>query len=181
MLLHGHRIVFTGASSNAAVAIAEAFLALGAELVAADLRRTSLIDLRTALANHERLRVAECDLEDPAALRAFFDSVVAGGPVDALVHAPPSSGAVEPALAAALAGLFGQSGRIVLLAGDPALALAAPALVERRAPEAGQFGVAINAVLGLGAPATDLAKAAVWLAGPAPRTLTGSSLRLPAG
>ncbi len=185
MLLHGRRIVFTGASAPLGVAVAEAFLALGAELVAADLRRTTLVDLRTALANHERLRVAECDIEDRDALGALFASVARGGSVDVLVHAPSVASAMAPAIRAALDAPFGEGARIVLAVTDPALAALGAETVERGEDEAARLGFAINAVVpgtaastDAGVSAADVAKVAVWLAGPAPLALTGSCLRL---
>lgn len=77
----------TGVTGGLGPALVEAFLALGAEVLAAGRRRTALDDLRAGVAHHERLHTAECDLTDPAGTEALFDAWSRKGDPDVVVHA----------------------------------------------------------------------------------------------
>jgi hypothetical protein len=77
--------------------LVEAFVALGAHVVAADSLRTRLEELRARLRQHERLWVAESDLADAAAARALFGDVGRDQPIDAAVLVVESAGELDPA------------------------------------------------------------------------------------
>jgi NAD(P)-dependent dehydrogenase (short-subunit alcohol dehydrogenase family) len=79
------RVLLMGACSAHGRALVEAFLALGARVVAADAFRTQLEELRAELRQHERLWVAECDPREPAAASALFADVARDEPIDAAV------------------------------------------------------------------------------------------------
>jgi len=75
-------VLVVGACSVRGRGLVEAFLALGAHVIAADRLRTRLEELRAELRQHERLWVAETDIDDPQALAALFADA-AHEPLDA--------------------------------------------------------------------------------------------------
>jgi NAD(P)-dependent dehydrogenase (short-subunit alcohol dehydrogenase family) len=77
----------TGVTGGLGPSLVEAFLALGAEVLAAGRRRTALDDLRAAMRHHDRLSVAECDLCDGEGVEALFDAWTRNGAPDVVVHA----------------------------------------------------------------------------------------------
>lgn len=87
MKLDGQRVLVTGASGALGPALVEAFLAVGAEVVAAARRRTRLDALRAEMRQHERLHIAECDATDPAGVEALFDALERKGGLDVVVQA----------------------------------------------------------------------------------------------
>lgn len=90
--LAGKRVVVTGAGRGIGLAIAEAFLAAGARVVAGSRGRTEALD--ALLKQGDRLTVVEVDLatrEGPADLVA--EAVAAHGGIDVLVN---NVGAVRP-------------------------------------------------------------------------------------
>jgi NAD(P)-dependent dehydrogenase (short-subunit alcohol dehydrogenase family) len=82
MAIRGARVLVVGACSVRGRGLVEAFLALGAHVIAADRLRTRLEELRAELRQHERLWVAETDVDDPEALAALFADA-AREPLDA--------------------------------------------------------------------------------------------------
>ncbi|MFI5306258.1 MAG: SDR family NAD(P)-dependent oxidoreductase [Polyangiales bacterium] len=88
MAIRGSRVLVVGACSALGHRIVEAFLALGAQVIAADRLRTRLEELRADLRQHERLWVAETDPDDPQALAALFADVAAE-PLDAALFVLP--------------------------------------------------------------------------------------------
>ena len=87
MKLDGQRVLVTGASGALGPALVEAFLAVGADVVAAARRRTRLDALRAEMRQHERLHVAECDATDPAGVDALFEALERKGGIDVVVQA----------------------------------------------------------------------------------------------
>lgn len=85
MTLRGARILLAGACTRTGRPLVEAFLALGAQVVAADRLRTELEELRAQLRQHERLWVAEADSSGPSAASALFADVARDEPIDAAV------------------------------------------------------------------------------------------------
>ena len=62
----------TGVTGGLGPALVEAFLALGAEVLATGRRRTALDDLRAGVSHHERLHTAECDVGDAEGTEALL-------------------------------------------------------------------------------------------------------------
>ncbi len=87
MLLHGHRALIIGATGGLGPSIVEAFLALGADVVAVGRLRTKLDSLRAAMKQHDKLRVAECDASSPEGVESLFDSVSQASPIDFVIYA----------------------------------------------------------------------------------------------
>ena len=87
MKLDGQRVLVTGATGGLGPSLVEAFLAVGARVLAAARRRTGLDALRAAMRHHQRLDVAECDASDPAGVEALFDALERKGGTDGVVHA----------------------------------------------------------------------------------------------
>jgi len=85
--LDGERIVITGATGGLGPSLVEAFLAVGGTVIAVARRKTGLHDLLAELRQHERLRIAECDVTDPDGVRALFHSLDEDAPVDHVCHA----------------------------------------------------------------------------------------------
>jgi NAD(P)-dependent dehydrogenase (short-subunit alcohol dehydrogenase family) len=125
--IRGARVLVVGACSARGHAVVEAFLALGAQVIAADRLRTQLEELRAELRQHERLWVAETDPDDPGALAALFADV-AREPLDAallLVAVTPETGLRAPPRCAAFVRTalhaLGPHGRVrVVLLIEPA-------------------------------------------------------------
>jgi nucleoside-diphosphate-sugar epimerase len=88
MTLRGARILLVGACSHAGSTLVEAFLALGAHVVAADRLRTRLEELRARMRQHERLWVAEADASDAGAAALLAD-VARDEPIDAALLVLP--------------------------------------------------------------------------------------------
>lgn len=86
-LLHGRRVLVTGATGGLGPSIVEACLATGARVVAASRRRTRLDELRAAMRHHDRLHVAECDVASAEGVRSLFASLERQEPIDGVVHA----------------------------------------------------------------------------------------------
>lgn len=107
----------TGASGELGPSLVEAFLALGAEVLAADRHRTALDDLRAQMRHHERLDVAECDVADAEGVEALFDAWVRRGDPDVVVHAADArwEGRLEDTEDAALAQLLDGTARTAAL------------------------------------------------------------------
>ena len=87
MKLDGKRVLVTGATGGVGPSIVEAFLAVGAHVVASARRRTGLDALRAELRQHERLDVAECDAADPDGIERLLDALDRKGGLDGAVHA----------------------------------------------------------------------------------------------
>jgi NAD(P)-dependent dehydrogenase (short-subunit alcohol dehydrogenase family) len=99
MTLRGARILLAGACTEHGASLVEAFLALGAHVVAADGLRTRLEELRARMRHHERLWVAECDLDGAQSALALFADVARDEPIDtALLVLSASADGPEPAL-----------------------------------------------------------------------------------
>jgi NAD(P)-dependent dehydrogenase (short-subunit alcohol dehydrogenase family) len=141
MTLRGTRILLGGACTQAGSSLVEAFLALGAHVVAADSLRTRLEELRARMRQHERLWVAECDLDSAQSARALFADVARDEPIDAaLLVLSAGADGPEPALQrcrsfleAALATMSKQAGGrvLVLIEADSAeLAAAGEVLLQ---------------------------------------------------
>jgi hypothetical protein len=90
-------MLVAGACAPGGQRLVEAFVALGAHVVAADALRTRLEELRARLRQHERLWVAESDLGDAAAARALFRDVGRDQPIDAAVLVIESAGELDAA------------------------------------------------------------------------------------
>lgn len=88
-------MLVAGACSSGGQRLVEAFVALGAHVVAADNLRTRLEELRARLRQHERLWIAESDLGDAAAARALVADVGRDQPIDAAVLVIESAGELE--------------------------------------------------------------------------------------
>lgn len=86
-LLRDKRTLMTGVTGALGPALVEAFLALGAHVLAVGRRRTALDDLRAGVGHHERLHTAECDVCDPKGVEALFDAWTKKGSADVVVHA----------------------------------------------------------------------------------------------
>lgn len=176
MSLRGARILLAGACTEGGSSLAEAFLALGAHVVAADRLRTRLEELRARVRQHERLWVAECDLGAAEAAVALFTDVARDEPIDVALLVLAGSSLTTPAAAradaparvlpelqhcrsfvdAALATMAQQArGRVLVLlepGAAPAMAGAVAALVDAGAARAQACASAL-AVGGLVAPA----------------------------
>ncbi|HBQ17872.1 MAG TPA: hypothetical protein DEF51_44375 [Myxococcales bacterium] len=87
MQLRGKRALMTGVTGGLGPALVEAFLALGAEVLATGRRRTALDELRAGVSHHERLHTAECDVGDAEGTEALFDAWARKGAPDVVVHA----------------------------------------------------------------------------------------------
>lgn len=87
MKLDDKRVIVTGATGGLGPSLVEAFLAVGAEVIAVARRRTGLDALRADMRQHDRLEVAECDVADPVGFGKLADAVARGGAIDGLVHA----------------------------------------------------------------------------------------------
>jgi NAD(P)-dependent dehydrogenase (short-subunit alcohol dehydrogenase family) len=86
-LLRDKRTLMTGVTGVLGPALVDAFLALGADVLAVGRRRTALDDLRAGAGHHERLHTAECDVCDPEGVEALFDAWARKGSADIVVHA----------------------------------------------------------------------------------------------
>lgn len=167
----------TGATGSLGPSLVEAFLALGAEVLATGRRRTALDALRADMRHHERLEVAECDIGDPEGAEKLFDAWTRQGRADVVVHAAGAhaEGALEDhdddtlrrlvegnvltaavVLRAALRRMRPQkSGSVVMIASsrgdargeDGALHGATEAAVRRLVADTPGRGVRVNAVL----------------------------------
>ncbi len=84
--LHERRVVITGATGGLGTKTVEAFLAVGARVVAVARRRTRLADLLAEHNHHPRLEIAESDVSDAAGVSALFESLGRAGPVHSVVH-----------------------------------------------------------------------------------------------
>jgi NAD(P)-dependent dehydrogenase (short-subunit alcohol dehydrogenase family) len=135
MTLRGARILLAGACTDAGSTLVEAFLALGAHVVAADGLRTRLEELRARMRHHERLWVAECDLAGVESALALFADVARDEPIDAaLLVLPSNADGPEQArlrcrsfLDAALATMAGhERGRVLVLLDPGTAELGAP-------------------------------------------------------
>ena len=87
MQVRGQRVLITGATGGLGPVLVEAFLALGASVIAVGRRRTALSELLARCQQHERLEVAECDLVDAEGVEALFNAITSKEPLDAVVHA----------------------------------------------------------------------------------------------
>jgi len=87
MNIRNQRVLITGATGGLGPVLVEAFLALGAHVVAVGRRRTALSDLLARCEQHERLAVAECDLTDAVGVERLFSDVGSSSPIDAVIHA----------------------------------------------------------------------------------------------
>jgi NAD(P)-dependent dehydrogenase (short-subunit alcohol dehydrogenase family) len=87
MHLRGKRTLMTGVTGGLGPSLVEAFLALGADVLATGRRRTALDDLRAEMRHHDRLAIAECDLCDAEGVEALFDAWTRKGTPDVVVHA----------------------------------------------------------------------------------------------
>jgi NAD(P)-dependent dehydrogenase (short-subunit alcohol dehydrogenase family) len=150
MSIRGARMLVAGACSPLGQRVVEAFLALGAHVIAADALRTRLEALRAELRQHERLWVAECDFADARAAHALLADVVRDEPLDCAVAALGADRRrCEVFVRAVLATPApARRGRIVLASASaqapppPALA----ALLAEAAPDAERRGVALCGV-----------------------------------
>lgn len=85
--LHGKRVVVLGATGLVGMVLTETLLALGAKVIAGARRRTRLDELRSGLADHDNLQVAEVDTTVPEGIEGFARDVLRNGPLDGLVNA----------------------------------------------------------------------------------------------
>lgn len=116
MGLRGMHVLLFGACCEAGQRATEALLALGAEVVAADLLRTRLEQLRADLGQHERLHVAECDANAVDAARALLADVSRDRPLSALVVASGAEAGPPPALLEGLRHMQPHGGRALWIA-----------------------------------------------------------------
>jgi len=86
MHVRDQRVIITGATGGVGPVMVEAFLALGAAVIAVGRRRTALSDLLARCEQHPNLSVAECDLSDGDNVDRLIASVHADGPLDSIVH-----------------------------------------------------------------------------------------------
>lgn len=85
MTLTGRRVLVTGASGALGTHVVEAFLAVGAHVVAAARRKTALDTLRAAMRLSDRLALAESDVTDSGLVERLFEGVERDGPLHAVV------------------------------------------------------------------------------------------------
>jgi NAD(P)-dependent dehydrogenase (short-subunit alcohol dehydrogenase family) len=78
-------VLVTGASGALGTRVVEAFLAIGAHVVAAARKKTTLDALRAAMKMSDRLALAESDVTDPVLVERMFEGVERDGPLDAVV------------------------------------------------------------------------------------------------
>ncbi len=191
MALRGARILLAGACTRTGQSLVEAFLALGAEVIAADRLRTRLEELRARVHQHERLWVAEADLSGPSTALALFADVARDEPIDAAIFIVPggenddSCGGqldshvraeqaaalpvrqCEALLGAASEAMRGHGRVLVVLepavGGDSALTTALQQLVERHAGRAHSVGVgpSVGGLLAVGSHGALLERVAV--------------------
>ena len=172
MGLRGSQVLLLGATGRLGIRLCEAWLALGAEVVAADRLRTRLEALRASLGQHERLHVAEADILDLAGLAILLQDVSRDRPLDVLVvavEAEVSGGALTAMLATALPHLRPEVGRVLIVTGPSGPSEEVLAEVVASAPPA----VAVNALMG-GEADGDLLERAAALADPAGPFVTGT-------
>lgn len=100
MTMRGARVLLGGACAETGHALCEAFLALGAHVVAADRLRTRLEELRAGMRQHERLWVAESDLGSAASAAALFSDVARDEPIDSAVLVLPRPASADAWLGA---------------------------------------------------------------------------------
>lgn len=152
----------TGVTGGLGPSLVEAFLALGADVLAAGRRRTALDELRASMRHHERLHVAECDLCDPAGAESLFDAWARAGAPDVVVHAAGAwcEGSLEATTDADLERLVDAnllSAAIVLRAalrrmkprGQGSVVLVAASRANEPDPDEALYGAAKAAVLHL--------------------------------
>jgi NAD(P)-dependent dehydrogenase (short-subunit alcohol dehydrogenase family) len=85
MSMTGRRVLVTGASGGLGTHVVEAFLAVGAHVVASARKKTTLDALRAAMRLSDRLALAESDVTDPVLVERMFDGVERDGPLDAVI------------------------------------------------------------------------------------------------
>lgn len=85
MSLTGRHVLVTGASGGLGTHVVEAFLAVGAHVVAAARKKTTLDALRAAMRLSDRLALAESDVTDPVLVERLFDGIERDGPLHAVV------------------------------------------------------------------------------------------------
>ena len=76
------RVLVSGATGGLGPAIVEAFLAVGAEVMAMSPTRTKLDELRASLDQHRRLYVIDGDATDPVAVEKVLDAAERGAGMD---------------------------------------------------------------------------------------------------
>jgi NAD(P)-dependent dehydrogenase (short-subunit alcohol dehydrogenase family) len=84
-MLAGRRVLVTGASGGLGTHVVEAFLAVGAHVVAAARKKTTLDALRAAMHTSDRLALAESDVTDPELVERLFTGVERDGPLHAVI------------------------------------------------------------------------------------------------
>jgi NAD(P)-dependent dehydrogenase (short-subunit alcohol dehydrogenase family) len=89
--IRGARVLLFGACSQSGRKLVEAFLAMGAEVIAADRLRTRLEELRAEHRQHERLWVAESDVSEVGAAAALFADVARDRALDAALLVVPQA------------------------------------------------------------------------------------------
>jgi NAD(P)-dependent dehydrogenase (short-subunit alcohol dehydrogenase family) len=165
--IRGARILIFGATLPPGRRLVEAYLALGAEVVAADALRTRLEELRAEMGQHERLWVAESG--GAAGMEALFADVARDEPIDVavLVAERATAASVEPLLACC-AGRLAERARIlvVIVGEDAAQAKLGPSLEAAGAlglcvPVDGATGAGLQQLVELSDP--ERAHAAGWL------------------
>ncbi len=152
-------MLVAGACSPLGQHLVEAFLALGAHVIAADALRTRLEALRAELRQHERLWVAECDFGDTSAAAKLLGDVARDEALDCAVAALAADRARCAVFVQAVVAAQARAGRgrvLLAIAGAPGDAAPA-ALVELLAgvaPQAAPHGVSVCGVtLDLAQPA----------------------------
>lgn len=85
MPMTGRRVLVTGASGGLGTHVVEAFLAVGAHVVASARKKTGLDALRAAMRTSDRLALAECDVTDPEMVERMFTGVERDGPLHAVI------------------------------------------------------------------------------------------------
>lgn len=141
MAIRGARVLIFGATLPPGRRLVEAYLALGAEVVAADTLRTRLEELRAEMGQHERLWVAESGGE--AGMEALFADVARDEPIDvAVLVAESAAPAPVERLLSCCAGRLAEPARVlVLIVGeDGTQAQLGPALLA-----AGAVGLSVAA------------------------------------
>ena len=166
LTLRGARMLLAGACTATGQRACEAFLALGAHVVAADRLRTRLEELRAAMRQHERLWVAESDSRAARARRRRCSRDVARDePIDAaiLVAGADAAAGCESFLDAVIE-VQARNGRgcvLIAIVGtqlDDGAGVAGPAaflpLLAAAVPRAAQLGIAVcGAIVELEHPA----------------------------